>query len=153
MLDHAEDLRKKISPAIPMKRRSALGQFMTPSSVARFMASLFPPASQKVCRLLDAGAGMGALSAAFLERWATEEGFQFMSAEVAAYEIDETLRRHLENTYSGYAEKLPVSFQISSGVSSGKQPAKLCWVRSGLHTLFSIRHTRRSIARRSIVRF
>lgn len=36
---------------------------MTPPGVARFIASLFPKADKSTCRLLDAGAGMGALSA------------------------------------------------------------------------------------------
>lgn len=49
------------------KRRRELGQFLTPAPVADFMASLFGPLPETV-RLLDAGAGAGALTAAFVSR-------------------------------------------------------------------------------------
>ena len=41
---------------------------MTPPSVAEFMASLFELPSEGTIRLLDAGAGQGALTVAFIER-------------------------------------------------------------------------------------
>jgi adenine-specific DNA-methyltransferase len=50
------------------KRKSKLGQFMTPPNVADFMASLFTLPTSKTVRLLDAGAGEGALTAAFIQR-------------------------------------------------------------------------------------
>ena len=46
------------------------------------MASLFHRAPGP-CRLLDAGAGVGALSCAFLDRWVTG-GFGFSSVEATA---------------------------------------------------------------------
>ncbi|MGQ0659982.1 Eco57I restriction-modification methylase domain-containing protein [Sphingosinicella sp.] len=55
----------------PRQRKSRLGQFMTPASVAEFMASLFDFRSTEDIRLLDAGAGQGALTAAFVERVGT----------------------------------------------------------------------------------
>ena len=100
-LERAESLRREISPRIAQKRKAELGQFMTPSSVARFMASLFPRNEGRNCRLLDAGAGIGALSCAFLDRW-TEGGFDFDSVDVFAYEIDESLRSHLCQNLSAY---------------------------------------------------
>lgn len=114
LLDHADNVRRKVAPRIALKRKSQLGQFMTPSRVARFMASLFPTSTLQTCRLLDAGAGVGALSCAFLDRWALAQGFNFQSAQVEAYEIDDTLRQHLESTFASYAERLPVRFRISS---------------------------------------
>ena len=42
LLDSADRVRRVVSPGIALKRKSALGQFMTPSPVARFMASLLP---------------------------------------------------------------------------------------------------------------
>ena len=68
LLDHADSVRRAIAPGIALKRKSALGQFMTPAPVAQFMASLFPPSALSTCTLLDAGAGVGALSCAFLDR-------------------------------------------------------------------------------------
>jgi hypothetical protein len=95
-------------------RKSALGQFMTPAPVARFMASLFPESTLKNCHLLDAGAGLGALSAAFLDRWASTGEFKFQTGEIEAYEIDGLLRPRLEETLAGYAERLPVSYRVCS---------------------------------------
>jgi hypothetical protein len=40
-LEHADNARRVIAVGIALRRKSALGQFMTPAPVARFMASLF----------------------------------------------------------------------------------------------------------------
>jgi tRNA1(Val) A37 N6-methylase TrmN6 len=101
-LDHVDTVRRAVAPHIAQKRKAELGQFMTPSSVARFMASLFPPSTLQTCRLLDAGAGMGALSCAFLDRW-NAGGFGFKTVEATAYEIDDTLRDHLARHLDGYS--------------------------------------------------
>lgn len=100
-LDTADYVRREVSPRISQRHKAEFGQFMTPSSVARFMASLFPPSDIQTCRLLDAGAGVGALSCAFLDRWVTG-GFGFSEVEATAYEIDDNLREHLEQHLSGY---------------------------------------------------
>ncbi|MBZ0069796.1 MAG: Eco57I restriction-modification methylase domain-containing protein [Thiobacillus sp.] len=101
MLQVVDNVRKEVSPRITQKRKAEFGQFMTPSSVARFMASLFPASTLQTCRLLDAGAGVGALSCAFLDRW-TAGGFAFETVEATAYEIDDTLRGHLAQHLAGY---------------------------------------------------
>ena len=87
---------------------------MTPSSVARFMASLFPPSTLGVCRLLDPGAGVGALTCAFLDRWTSGDGFGFQEVEAHAYEIDPTLRAHLEETFASHGSRLPFRHVVSS---------------------------------------
>ena len=46
-------------------RRTEMGQFGTPPSVARLMASMFGPTPRAV-RILDAGAGVGSLTAALV---------------------------------------------------------------------------------------
>ncbi|MDO5642269.1 MAG: Eco57I restriction-modification methylase domain-containing protein [Paracoccus sp. (in: a-proteobacteria)] len=94
-------MRLEVSPRLAPARKSELGQFMTPSGVAHFMASLFPPSTLQTCRLLDAGAGLGALSCAFLDRWKTG-GFGFENVDVTAYEIDASLREHLARHLKGY---------------------------------------------------
>ena len=66
-------------------RRAALGQFFTPAAIAGFMAGLLSPPRSPV-RLLDAGAGEGALTAAFVERWRGVTAIQ-----VDAYEVDERI--------------------------------------------------------------
>ena len=98
LLSHADAVRQRLAPKIAPKRKSELGQFMTPAPVARFMASLFPTSSVEFCRLLDAGAGVGVLSCAFLDRWAAADGFTFERTELEAFEIDANLGRHLETT-------------------------------------------------------
>ena len=54
------------------KRQGELGQFFTPAPMADFMASMFGPLPDTV-RLLDAGAGAGALTAAFVSRLCQKE--------------------------------------------------------------------------------
>ncbi len=115
LLAQAENARRVLSGGIGIERRSALGQFMTPANVARFMASLFPPSSLKHCLLLDAGAGLGALTCAFLDRWASHEDLSFQKVEVEAYEIDANLRRQLSSTLTEYARQLPLSFRVIPG--------------------------------------
>ena len=105
-LDTADSVRREVAPRTAQKHKAEFGQFMTPSSVARFMASLFPPSTLQTCRLLDAGAGVGALSCAFLDRWVTG-GFGFESVEATAYEIDEKLRGHLAQHLAGYSRVTP----------------------------------------------
>jgi tRNA1(Val) A37 N6-methylase TrmN6 len=111
---HPEIVRRTVAAVLPTKLKSALGQFMTPLSVARFMAAMFPDSTLQTCRLLDAGAGVGALSCAFLDRWAAANGgFCFQKVELTAYEIDATLRGHLQGTLSRYAERLRILPHIS----------------------------------------
>jgi len=76
------------------------------------MASLFPAGELETCRLLDAGAGVGALSCAFIDRWVTGKELNFKSVEISAYEIDGSLRGHLETTLASYAGKLPVTTAV-----------------------------------------
>lgn len=105
-LGQIEIERRAIGAHITPKRKAALGQFMTPASVAGFMASLFPSSTLPTCRLLDAGAGLGALSCAFLDRWVAGE-FGFESVEATAYEIDPDLRDHLARHLAGYSRVTP----------------------------------------------
>ncbi len=100
-LEFADSVRLKVAPRIAKGHKSEFGQFMTPSNTARFMASLFPTSGLKTCRLLDAGAGVGALSCAFLDRW-INGGFHFQNVQAYAYEIDDRLRGHLAERLAAY---------------------------------------------------
>jgi adenine-specific DNA-methyltransferase len=53
---------------------------------------------------LDAGAGIGSLSTAFLDRW-RRSGFRFKQVEVDAFEIDFALINHLAQTLERYDHK------------------------------------------------
>jgi adenine-specific DNA-methyltransferase len=72
---------------------------MTPATIARFMTSLFPETDASVFRLLDAGAGIGSLSSAFLERF-SKENHKFNRITIDAFEVDSHLRERLESVLS-----------------------------------------------------
>lgn len=101
-LPPSEQARLYLAPLLDPVRRSDLGQYMTSAGVARFMASWFPPLPGARVRLLDAGAGLGALSCAFLDRFAAGE-LGAASVHVSAYELDEALRGPLADHLGAYA--------------------------------------------------
>jgi adenine-specific DNA-methyltransferase len=70
----------------PRSRQGELGQFFTAASLADFMASMFGPLPS-VVRLLDAGAGVGALTTAFVSRLC-EKKDGVSSIEATLYELD-----------------------------------------------------------------
>ena len=77
-------------------KRSDFGQFMTPPATARLMSSMFS-ASQPEISLLDPGAGVGSLTAAFVsEICARKEKPRAIRA--TAYEIDPELSEYLSDT-------------------------------------------------------
>lgn len=100
LLSKIETTRLMLSSNTDVKKKSRLGQFFTSSRTAAFMASLFPDADG-CCRLLDAGAGIGSLSAAFLERWVSSN-LHFESIELDAFEIDESLHPYLNHILATY---------------------------------------------------
>src|SRR3569833_1308577 len=135
LLEHADSLRPQVSPKICQKRKSELGQFMTPLAVARFMAALFPAQSLQTCRLLDAGAGLGALSSAFLDRVLRRE-LRFKKIEACAYEIDNNLCEHLEATLARYMAVLPMQTRVSGGYFIEEAVEQCNKEKGALHTPF-----------------
>lgn len=97
-----DETRRLVSPTLDVERRSALGQFMTPANVAEFMASNFDDLPDEV-RLLDAGAGMGALTTAFVTE-ACSRSKQPSSIDATVYEVDEQLAAILEETLLSCAD-------------------------------------------------
>ncbi|RDV02095.1 SAM-dependent methyltransferase [Undibacter mobilis] len=88
-------LRREATEQLDPVRRVAMGQFMTPSPIADFMASLFRkwPAE---ARLLDAGAGIGSLTRAFVQRFSSA-GQRGSRLSIAAYEIEPVLLPYLRD--------------------------------------------------------
>ncbi len=78
------------------------------------MAHLFPARSGPECRLLDAGAGIGSLSSAFLDRCADGD-LKFDQVEVTAFEVDTLIHKELNNALSSYKNRLPLTYQILGG--------------------------------------
>ena len=92
-----EQLRTTANGFLHPERKSELGQFMTPAIVAKFMAMLFTENRGPV-HLLDAGAGIGSLTAAFIDR------FGAVRTRATAYEIDETMQAYLRDTFARYGK-------------------------------------------------
>ncbi len=105
MIIEAKQSKLTLSETADPKRKSQLGQFFTPVTIARFMADIFNQKANAQCRLLDAGAGVGSLSIAFLDRWVSG-GFDFGSLEIDAFELDDLLYPHLTQALEKY-EKYP----------------------------------------------
>lgn len=110
MLATVEQTRLKVSKNTEAERKSQLGQFFTPARTAQFMASLFTSKTIRDCRLLDAGAGIGSLSSAFLERCITE--LTFKKIEITAFELDNLIHESLNNLLSSYKNRLPIDYEI-----------------------------------------
>jgi adenine-specific DNA-methyltransferase len=110
LLKAIDKIRLDISSTLNKERRSELGQFMTPSSIADFMASLFELESNKPCRILDAGAGIGSLSCAFIEKYLkSDKSTQF---ELSAFEVDPVLSAQLEEIFSCYTSTFDLDLQV-----------------------------------------
>src|ERR1044071_1434491 len=99
LLERVDFLRLDASRHLTPDQQSMLGQFFTPAPTARLMASMFLPSSKPI-RLLDAGAGIGSLSAAFVSQtvqWSDKPA----QLSINAYEIDPELTHHLKLTLAG----------------------------------------------------
>lgn len=86
LTDSADIARVYYSSKLNLKQRSELGQFLTPATIARFMADQFNNLSGHV-HLLDPGAGIGTLTAAVVERLLANPD-QVYSCSITAYEIE-----------------------------------------------------------------
>lgn len=96
LLHRVDFLRLDANRGLQSDKKSELGQFMTPASVARLMASLLK-ATQREIRLLDAGAGVGSLSAAVVAELCRRKK-KPRSINVSAFEIDPHLTPYLADT-------------------------------------------------------
>jgi adenine-specific DNA-methyltransferase len=85
-----------VAISAPRQRQGELGQFLTPAPVAAFMASLFGPLPDLV-RLLDAGAGAGALTEAFVSRLC-EKKDAVHAIEATLFELDPFIQDALSET-------------------------------------------------------
>lgn len=72
MLEKIIELTNEYIESMPKKERKKYGQFFTSKETARFMAGLYN-VNEKISKVsvLDAGAGSGILSCAFIERLET----------------------------------------------------------------------------------
>lgn len=90
--------------------KAVLGQYMTPAPIAAFMSSLFPK-TITAFHLLDAGAGEGNLTRAFLKaRCHTDRSFPH--GEVSLFEYDADMTRKLERNIIQMVAGMPVTPHI-----------------------------------------
>jgi hypothetical protein len=78
------------------------------------MAGLFVVQNNFECRLLDAGAGIGSLSSAFLERCVDGE-LKFKKIAVTAFELDNLIHNELNEALSSYKNTLSIDYEILGG--------------------------------------
>lgn len=98
LLTVPETLRARFFAAADPRHQKEHGQFLTPPHVAELMAAMFRLRPQRI-RLLDAGAGMGILSASFVRQYLLHKNPP-RSIEIVAYEVDRALIAGLEETYA-----------------------------------------------------
>lgn len=91
-------------------RKAQLGQFMTPPRIAEFMASLFEIPSDGVVRILDAGAGEGALISASVNRIP-----ETVSIKSAAFEIDHAILPKLRETIKAINRRRNADCELVEG--------------------------------------
>ena len=96
LLERVEFFRLDANRRLHTDRNAAWGQFLTPTPVARLLASLFED-RQGVVRLLDAGAGVGTLSAAAVADFCRRPN-KPSGIHVSAFEIDHQLAQYLPDT-------------------------------------------------------
>jgi adenine-specific DNA-methyltransferase len=91
-----DDVRKDAAARLDPRSRAQMGQFLTPSPIATFMAEMFRCRKSEV-RILDPGAGAGSLCAA-LVLTLCQRPTRPASIAVTAYEIDPLLVGYLRRT-------------------------------------------------------
>ncbi len=108
----AEKRRHSTIVEIDRAGRSAHGQFMTPMNIACLMAEMFDD-FPKAVRVLDAGAGTGSLTAAFVKECCSRHK-KVGSIHSTAFELNDILFRHLKETLkdcASIAEHENISFK------------------------------------------
>ena len=99
LLNFIDQLRVKTFSRLLQENRAAMGQYGTPKHIARRMASMFKVSNSNL-RLLDAGAGVGSLTAAFVEKVCARTPPP-VSIHVTAFELEPALINVLEtNLYA-----------------------------------------------------
>lgn len=111
MLEKIIELTNEYIESMPKKERKKYGQFFTSMETARFMAGLYNiDEKQNKISVLDAGAGSGILSCAFIERLETIDSIR--EIELTCYENDNNvlplLKRNLEYCKEKSRKKIDV---------------------------------------------
>lgn len=131
MFDQVDTMRRNVSSGLDSVTRAELGQFMTPSRIARFMTSLLDSRENENISILDAGAGIGSLTAAFLERIETGWG-NFSKIHARAFEIDPALLNVLEKNFGSYKGQM-----LKSGITLTSQIQRVDFIEQAVEELLN----------------
>jgi adenine-specific DNA-methyltransferase len=97
LLAQVDLLRLAANSKLTKDKKVIMGQFLTPTSVADFMAGMFHQLNTDEVSLLDAGAGVGSLLAAFVAKLCKQKKHP-SKLRIVAYEIDSILINYLNQT-------------------------------------------------------
>jgi len=138
LLEHVDLTRLLLAGAATGEHRAEMGQFLTPAPVARFMAGLLDAAAPCV-RLLDAGVGVGALSAAVVaELCARTESARALS--VTAYELDADFLGHLDETLEACRLACDAAGIVFRPLRRSMSWSLSLWTSMVLIPIFGLRH-------------
>ncbi len=115
LVDRVDFYRIEAGTHLQADRRIEFGQFLTPPSVARLMASMFSE-KRPSYRILDAGAGVGSLTAALVANLCGESRVP-KEVSVTAFEVDAFLTNYLRNnlrTCADECRRVGIAFTGSS---------------------------------------
>ncbi len=114
----AESAGHTVCAKLNAAHRSSQGQYLTPPNIATFLAGLFDVDDDHI-RLLDPGAGVGALSAAFVEVLLTKK-HKPRSVHLMAWEVEASFIASLNDVLeecvrAGSLAGISVSFTVNHG--------------------------------------
>lgn len=127
-----DDMSPSSERPTPRQRKSQLGQFMTPTSVADFMASLFELPKSGAIRLLDAGAGRGALTAAFIELLKAFPGDRPLKS--TAFELDDEVLPDLRENLANICANSDIDFELIETDFIEEATNRICLRRGARYT-------------------
>ncbi|MEH1863174.1 MAG: BsuBI/PstI family type II restriction endonuclease [Nostoc sp.] len=108
LLDEVDILRIAASFKQDQKQKGKLGQFLTPAPVAELMVGMFGKLDLPQISLLDAGAGVGSLLAAFVANLCHSQK-RPANLDIVAYEIDPFLIGYLHQTLKLCAKECQIA--------------------------------------------
>ena len=79
------------------ENKEKYAQYYTSKNIAEYMASMFNEPKKEVIRIVDAGCGVGILTAAFLQRLLTIKNIKVKKVIVLMYEIDNKVIEKLDS--------------------------------------------------------
>lgn len=97
LVGSVDEIRTQANGLLDEDTRGQKGQFMTPASAARILSGMFRNLDGEL-NVLDAGAGVGSLTTALVERALSE--FQPTSINASAWELEDVLVENLNGSFA-----------------------------------------------------